>query len=410
MWKPDIERIVEAAQHAPSIFNSQPWSFRICADDRIELRANLGGKDGVDRGHWDQWLSPSGQFHPDPLAREFVISCGAALFNLRLAIRVAGHDLTVWPLPDHGRDSTLLATIEIATNRIEPPTNEEQELYEAIWRRRTNRWPNTIVRAPMPIIISMEHVVSKWEGVSLRVVKKCQARKWMRMVDQADRDLASEPPDLLPVTHSRYSLYREQRDNLTGHENHEVGVSTENYGPPPANHYPQTLSRYLWPRNRYPRTRKDFWRGDEMPYERNPRLLALSTTDDEPLDWLRAGQALQHAILTGTRYSRSAPYGLAAKYHASRRYGLPARHRFFTRPDDLAKYGLSVSFLTQPLERYDIEREDNNAKPRHWPWRWRFPELPQMVLRVGYAPVETPAALHLDPEMITTIDYPRAES
>ena len=50
-------------------------------------------------------------FYPDPLAREFAISCGAALFNLRLAIRVAGHDLNVWLLPERTPGSTRLASV-----------------------------------------------------------------------------------------------------------------------------------------------------------------------------------------------------------------------------------------------------------------------------------------------------------
>ena len=37
-----IFRLIRAAQAAPSIQNTQPWSFRIVADDRIELRANPG--------------------------------------------------------------------------------------------------------------------------------------------------------------------------------------------------------------------------------------------------------------------------------------------------------------------------------------------------------------------------------
>jgi len=36
VWKPDLEQIAEAVKNAPSIFNSQPWSFKIPADDRIE--------------------------------------------------------------------------------------------------------------------------------------------------------------------------------------------------------------------------------------------------------------------------------------------------------------------------------------------------------------------------------------
>ena len=52
-------------------------------------------------------------------------------------------------------------------------------------------------------------------------------------------------------------------------------------------------------------------------FERRPQLMMLSTDSDRPLDWLHAGQALQHALLTATRY------------------------------------GVSASFLTQPLELHD---------------------------------------------------------
>ena len=384
MWNPDIKRIAEAVQDAPSIFNSQPWSLEMPAADRIELRANLGKRDHVDRGHWDRWLSADGTLHPDPLAREFAISCGAALFNLRLAIRVAGHDLTVWLLPDPEHDSALLASVEIVTGRIKKPTIVEQELYEAIWRRHTNRWPYTIVPVPLPIIVEMEHAASE-EGASLRLLHTHQGRTWMNAVRQADSDLASEPPDLSAITHQRYQLYREQRNRWTGQQGGGVGVSTANFGPTPT--------------NRDPRTREDFWLGNQRQrFERKPQLMALSTSDDQPVDWLRAGQALQRAILTGTRYSVSAPYGLGAEYHSPRRYGVPARHHFL-RHDDLARYGLSASPLTQPLERYDIEREDVHAAPRQWPWRWRFPEVPQMVIRVGYTAVPTPAEQREEPDI-----------
>jgi nitroreductase len=359
MWEPfadvaSIERIAETAQKAPSVFNTQPWSFRIVAADRIELRANLGERDGVDRGHWDRWLR-SDIPHPNPLAREFAISCGAALFNLRLAIRVAAHDLAVWLLPDPEGDSALLASVEIVTGRIKKPTVEEQELFEAIWRRHTNRWPYTIIPAPMPIIVAMEGAAAR-EGAWLRLLHASEARSWMRLAAKADRDPAFRPP---------FPNY----------------VSRSDYGPTP--------------KNRHPRTRKDFWSAEHRRFERKPQLMALSTDDDQPLDWLRAGQALQRAILTGTRESVSAAYGLAARYHAPRRYGFPAQRHLLTRHDEIARYGLSVSFLTQALERADIA-----AKPRRWPWRWPFPELPQMVMRVGYARVPTPAVPRLQPDIL----------
>ena len=175
-------------QSAPSIFDSKPWLpdplLRPVAENRIELHAKGG------------WLRTDDGAYFDPLARELAISCGAALFNLRLAIRVAGHDLSVWLLPDRkpvstrpAPASTLLASVEIVTTRVNPPTTAEQELYEAVWRRHTNRWPYRIVPTPLPLLEAMEDAAAK-EGATLRLLHKRQAKKWMRFTAEADKDLA----------------------------------------------------------------------------------------------------------------------------------------------------------------------------------------------------------------------------
>ena len=338
---PDIERIVRDVQRAPSIFNTRPWWFQFRPPDHIELwlSANLGERDGAARARARGGAARARARDnvARARAREYVISCGAALFNLRLAIRMAGHDLVVWQLPDPAyadpmHPPALLASVEIVTGRVKKPRSWEQGLYTAIGRRHTSRQPYRILPVPLPIITAMEDAAYQ-EGAYLRLLHSRQARTWMRLAAKVDGDPAFSPP----------------------FRNH---VSPANYGPPP--------------KNRDPRTRKDFWAGGEKRrFERKPQLMALSTGDDRPGDWLRAGQALQRAILTGTHWSVSA------------RYGVPVRHHFL-KPDELAPYGLSASFLTQPLERDDLE-----GRPRRLPWRWRFAEVPQMIMRVGYAAVQS---------------------
>lgn len=202
----DIVRIAAAVEKAPSVFNTRPWTFRFSGTDRIELRlpANLDD------------IGPT-------QAREYTISCGAALLNLRLAIRVAGHDLAVWLMPDPYHDRALLASVEIVTGRIKKPTLDEQELYEAIWQRHTNRSPHTIRPVPLPLIVAMEQAAAK-EGGWLRLLHTRQAKTWMRLAAEADHDPAFRPP--FPDR-----------------------VSAANDGPPP--------------KNRYPRSQKDFWRDGE---------------------------------------------------------------------------------------------------------------------------------------------------
>jgi hypothetical protein len=121
----DIDRLIAAAKAAPSVLNTQPWLFEIVANDRINLRA--------ERERWLKYIDPKG--------RELFISCGAALFNLRLAVRVAGHDPVVWLMPDEKNQPDLLASVEIVSTRANSPTSTKQRLYEQIPRRHTNRQP-----------------------------------------------------------------------------------------------------------------------------------------------------------------------------------------------------------------------------------------------------------------------------
>ena len=346
---PDIERIVQDVQRAPSVFNTRPWWFQFRPPDHIELwLRDLGAHDGAARARPRDGAararardgaararardSVARARARDSVARararEYVISCGAALFNLRLAIRTVGHDLVVSPLPDPAyadpmHPPALLASVEIATGRVKQPRTWEKGLYSAISPRQTSRQPYSPL--PLPIVTAMEDAAAQEKGAYLRLLNRCQARKWMRLTAKADRNPAFSPPfpDFVPPA---------------------------NYGPPPKN-------------RRYPRTRRDFWIGGKQRFERKPQLMALSTDDDGPVDWLQAGQALQRAILTGTQYTVSARHGLAGP-----------------KPDEVEPYTLSASFLTQPLELADLD-----DRPRRWPWRWPFHELPQMIMRVGYA-------------------------
>jgi hypothetical protein len=83
------------------------------------------------------------------------------------------------------------------------------------------------------------------------------------------------------------------------------------------------------------------------------QFLSLSTRGDRPMDWLRAGRALQCALLTAARYD------------------------------------IAVSFLPKPLELTDLKADRRQVRAdRKWPWRWLFTEVPQMVLQVATADVD----------------------
>ena len=297
-WHPDMARIIEAVHSAPSIFGQRPWEAVLAGDrrDRVELYADAS------RAPAD--ISP----------REVAISCGAALYNLRLAIRVAGRELSVWMLPGLDQGSLidhlttrrfLVASVEIMPDRIDPPTAGIQELYEAMWLRHINPGDYAAVPVPLPLLVEMENAAAEEHG-------------WLRI--------------------------------LHPHEQKMILRATI--------------------------------RGGELA-SHDMQLMTLSTDDDRPLDWLRAGQALQHALLTGTRYSMSSGTGRGERYRSSLKYRLSDFHPLHP-PDRVPSgYGVTASFLSQSLERADQDQVQ-----RRWPWPTFYNEVPQVVLQVGFSPVE----------------------
>jgi hypothetical protein len=144
--------------------------------------------------------------------------------------------------------------------------------------------------------------------------------------------------------------------------------------------------------------------------------MALSTDDDRPLDWLRAGEALQHGLLNGTRFSMSVKGGRSTPYREQLYYAPLDPHRLWRRPPAPAGYAVEASFLTQSLELAtlcdldpaklaalglaDLRDSQQEADRWRWPWRWYFTEIPQVLMRVGYAEVKR----RTDPD---TEDVPR---
>jgi hypothetical protein len=335
----NLPQLREAADRAPSIFNQRPWELVPTAeDDRVEL-----------------YSVPNDPLADAGLLREAVISCGAALYNLRIAIRVAGREPIVSLLPglnlDSGlldavtRERTLLASVEVMPHRAARPTAADQELYEALWLRRTDRGPYRYLPVPPPILVEMEQAAAREHGW-LRTLTPAECKRARRAAIRASREVDNRLSALLSA------------------------VPMTAYGPTPQD-------------EREPLTRPDFWLPETVArFERHPVMMALSTDDDRPLDWLRAGQALQHALLAGTRFSMSAPGGRSRPYGEQLGYGPLDPHRLRPRPPVPAGYAVEASFLTQSLELADL-----GHRVRSWPWRTSYTEVPQLMLRVGYAPV-----------------------
>src|SRR5215469_12318273 len=99
----DDALVVLAAGSAPSVHNTQPWQFSVDGDHLL-LSADP-----------DRALPVA-----DPTARALYISCGAALFSARVALRALGYEPQVRQLPHPEYRFTVLAVIDAADGR--PPT------------------------------------------------------------------------------------------------------------------------------------------------------------------------------------------------------------------------------------------------------------------------------------------------
>jgi nitroreductase len=296
-----VRRIVEAAAAAPSIHNTQPWRFRVAGDDVLEVHGD------PERMLWVA----------DAHGRALHLSCGAALFNLRLAVRMTGAKPLVWPLPDPRSRPTLMASVQLARGR--PATGEERELQEAIWRRHTSRAPFAGRRVPGTVLAALERAAAT-EFALLRPLGGTDTERVLRLVADAEHELAGDFDHRVEMAH------------WIGTEG-EDGVPVTALGPRP---------------DRGPAPVRDLGRAapeTALPtahYEPRPQLAVLATARDGPADWLRAGQALQRVLLTAT------------------------------------VRGIAASFLYQPIELHDMRQS-----PAGW---WPWPECPQIIVRLGYAP------------------------
>jgi nitroreductase len=281
-------RILGAAGAAPSIHNTQPWRFEITGPDLIELHGD------PDRMLWVA----------DPRGRALHLSCGTALFNLRLAIRASGARPLVWPLPDPEGEPTLLASVQLAEGR--PVASVERELFESIERRHTSRVPFSDRPVSTVAQRALEDAAAT-EFTMLRTLADADAALAMRLAAAADRELAGN------FDH-RVELCR------------WIGTETADGVPVPAlgsrpEHEPAPVRDFGYTTPAHPRLSGTF--------ETSPQLAVLATARDEPEDWLRAGQALQRVLLTAT------------------------------------VNGLVTSFLYQPMELHDIQQSGDGWWP--WP-------------------------------------------
>ena len=262
----DERVLLTAATSAPSLHNSQPWSFDL-HDDRLTIYAD-----------------PSRQLtRTDPAGRSLLISCGAALFNVRVAAEHLGFHPRVRLLPD-ADDQTLVASIRFGRRQVH--VAGLAGYYRAVEARRTNRLPFHDRSIPHAALASMGEA-ARAENALLRIYDDPdEVARIVELLHEADRAEAHDP------------AVRVERQAWIGGPQRADGIPVRSLGPRPS--APTAPFR-------------DLGRGVDVSresarFEQAPTVAILSTRHDERLDWVRAGQALQRVLLEATRA------GLAASF------------------------------------------------------------------------------------------------
>jgi nitroreductase len=327
---PDAETLqacVAAAVAAPSLFNTQPWRFRLDPDDMaFEVRADA-----------ERSLR-----YADPTGRALHLSVGACVFNLRVAVAHFGWVPVVrlLPCPD---EPGLLATLRLTGGDGRRRAGHRADLYGAIGRRHSSRRPFS--DRPVPPQARAELAESAHqEGASLGFPDAPETVRLLRLTAEAEH---RNRLDTDRGTESRRWVRRDADDR------HDSGLPLSALGPQDAR---EGVPMRDFTAARHPE------RLPSQDFETAPVIALLRTAHDRRADWLRAGQALEHVLLTATAL------------------------------------GLRASLLHQPMEWADLRR-DLSPDGRHTGHA-------QMLIRLGYGP-QGPGTPRRGPQAVLDTGTPR---
>lgn len=144
-----IRDAVTLACRAPSLHNSQPWRW-VADGARLQL-----------------WADPRHAMHAtDHTGRELILSCGAVLDHLRVAMAAAGWESVTERFPAEGRPDHLASVGFLPVANVTPPCRLRAD---AILRRSTDRLPLGAPTAWPTLHSALSRAVSPYQ-VSLDVV------------------------------------------------------------------------------------------------------------------------------------------------------------------------------------------------------------------------------------------------
>jgi hypothetical protein len=258
--------VVAQAVWAPSVHNTQPWRFT--ADgQQISLYAD------VSRG-----LPVA-----DPDGREMMISCGAALFNVRLALRSLGYIPQTRVLPDPSQPALVA---QVSWPRRAAADEFERRLLSQVPLRRTHRGAFDPEPIPSGLLAALRGGAAR-DGAVLRLVAEDGRRAALAAaVQTAEHELRLDGERVQELARWAPAPGRAGSDGVPATCYPARAEPTEPYFPG-----------------------RDFAHGhgwglaplSTATWGRAPGVVGLLTTAaDRRVDWVNAGQALQRILLTAS--------------------------------------------------------------------------------------------------------------
>ncbi|BBZ06510.1 putative NAD(P)H nitroreductase acg [Mycolicibacterium doricum] len=259
--RPDIETISDAVQlacRAPSVHNSQPWRWV------------------ADRSGLQLFLDTDRRLATDHSGREALLSCGAVLDHLRVAMAASGWiaHLERYPNPNNHRH---LAAIDFSP--MSYVTGGHRARAEAIARRRTDRLP---FGAP-----------PEWDALEIRL--RGAIDESVAMLDVIADDARSRLAEASRLTESLRlydSGYHAELSWWTG----SLPVSD---GIPQSSLVSAAESDRVDIGRHFPATHGGAERRINVPEDRS-KVLVISAHDDTNRDVLRCGETLSQLLLEAT--------------------------------------------------------------------------------------------------------------
>jgi hypothetical protein len=296
--------LLQFALLAPSTHNSQPWRFRIVDDDTVEV-----------------WSDPTRWLRRiDAAGRQLAMSCGAALFHLRLAVRRYGYADEVEYAPERSRPDLLA---RVRRGRRIAPTARDVELFAAILRRRTYRGP--FLKRPVSAALSDALIrEAAIEGAWLVRLHPHDKLDVAAIIASADRRQLGDPVFRSELGEWLRPRGSRRRDGIPMVRK-DVPTALPVVGPALLRAF--DLGEGVAARER------------DLALQ-SPVVAVLGTELDEPRDWVTAGEAMESVLLRATHL------------------------------------GLAASFLNQAVEERDLRRPIG-AAARTW-------GVPQLILRFGW--------------------------